>query len=300
MIRRAFLKSSTLAAAAAMVPGVLTRVLAGEGDTLRALRGGAGIFTGGRGGTIGWWIGEEGALIIDTQFADTAKTCLDAVRTRTARKLDAVLITHHHFDHTSGIPAFRADAAKVVAQRNVPGLQKAAAEQRGTLDEQDYPETLFDTEWSATIGGESVKGRHLGAAHTGGDALWHLEKANVVHMGDLVFHKMMPFIDRPGGASIQGWIAVLEKAAKDYPADAIYLFGHASKGNDVVGGRDGLPIMRDYLSGLLDYVKKGKAAGKSLEELQKVDVIPGFPEHVGSWDGAVAMNVATAWEELGG
>jgi glyoxylase-like metal-dependent hydrolase (beta-lactamase superfamily II) len=300
MVRRDFLKSSSLAAAATLIPGALGRVLAGEADALRALRGGAGIFTGGRGGTIGWWIGADGALVIDTQFPETARTCLSAVRTRTARKLDAVLITHHHADHTSGIPAFRGDAAKVVAHRNVPGLQKAAAEQRGTLEEQDYPDTLFDVEWASQIGTEPVRGRHPGAAHTAGDAIWHLEKANVVHMGDLVFHKMVPFIDRPGGASIEGWIAVLEKAVKDYPKDAIYLYGHASEGNDVVGGRDGLPMMRDYLSGLLDYVKKGKAAGTPLEALQKVDRVPGFPDHVGAWDGAVAMNVAAAWEELGG
>jgi glyoxylase-like metal-dependent hydrolase (beta-lactamase superfamily II) len=300
MIRRTFLKTSTLAAAATLVPGALSRVLAGDVESLRVLRSGAGIFTGGRGGTLGFWIGESGAVVIDTQFPDSAKTCLTALRTKTERKLDAVLITHHHGDHTAGIPVFRPESGKVVAHKNVPGLQKAAAEERGTVEQQDYPETLFDAEWKAEIGGETVRGRHLGPAHTGGDAIWHLEKANVVHMGDLVFHKMMPFIDRPGGASIAGWIDVLEKAAKEYPADAVYLYGHASAGNDVVGSRDGLPLMRDYLSGLLDYVKKGKAAGKSLEELQNVDRIPGYPDHAPGWETAVKINVGAAWEELGG
>lgn len=89
-------------------------------------RGGAGIFTGGKGGTLAFWIGPDGALVIDAQFPDSAKTCLTALRTKTKRKLDAVLITHHHADHTAGIPSFRTDAAKVVAHRNVPGLQKAA------------------------------------------------------------------------------------------------------------------------------------------------------------------------------
>jgi hypothetical protein len=117
-------------------------------------------------------------------------------------------------------------------------------------------------------------------------------------MGDLVFHKMVPYIDRPGGASISGWIEVLEKAAKAYPKDAIYIWGHASDGNDVVGGRDGIPLMRDYLTGLLDYVKKGRGAGRPLEALQAVDRIPGFPDHAPKWDGAVKLNVQAAWEEL--
>lgn len=300
MIRRVFLKSTALAAAAAFVPGAVSRNWAGESGPLRAIRGGAGIYTGRQAGTLAWWIGEDGAVVIDTQFPDAAKVCLDALRARTARKLDAVLITHHHGDHTAGIPTFRPSATRVVAHRKVPELQRAAAERRGNLDVQDYPETLFDSEWSAEIGAENFRGRHLGAAHTGGDAIWLLEHSNVVHMGDLVFHDMIPFIDRPGGASIEGWIRVLESAAGEYPADAIYVYGHASEGKDVVGQRDGLLRMRDYLSGLLEYVRKGKSSGQLLETLQKIDRIPGFQEHVPGWDGAVAMNVAAAWEELSG
>lgn len=296
MRRREFLKASTLAAAAGLFPGAIRGAFAEE--LLRPLRGGAGIFTGRQGGTIGWWIGEGGALVIDTQFPDAAKSCLSALRGKTARKLDAVLITHHHGDHTAGIGTFRPEAAKVVAQTNVPTLQMARAEKQGNLDAQDYPETLFESEIAIELPGEVARGRHEGPGHTGGDAVWHLERANVVHMGDLVFHRMVPFIDRPGGASIAGWISVLEKALALYPKDALYVYGHASKGNEVVGAREPLGGMRDYLSGLLDYVKKGKAAGKSLDELSKVERIPGFPEVVPAWEGALKGNVEAAWEEL--
>jgi len=38
------------------------------------------------------------------------------------------------------------------------------------------------------------------------------ERANVVHMGDLVFNRLYPYVDRPGGASVRGWVARLEEA----------------------------------------------------------------------------------------
>jgi hypothetical protein len=44
-----------------------------------AIRRNVGYFTM-RGGTIGWLIGPDALVIVDTQFADTAKTCLEGVQ----------------------------------------------------------------------------------------------------------------------------------------------------------------------------------------------------------------------------
>ncbi len=37
-----------------------------------------------------------------------------------------------------------------------------------------------------------VTAYHFGAGHTFGDAMYHFEKDNVVHMGDLMFINMIP------------------------------------------------------------------------------------------------------------
>lgn len=297
LTRRGFLETSSLTAAAAFLSGAWRSILAGD-DRLRALRGGTGIFTE-KGGTIGWFVGESGAVVIDTQSVDSAPHCLAGLRAKTARKLDAVLITHHHADHTGGIGVFKPEAARVVAHRSVPGLQKEAATRRGNLDAQVYPEVVFDATWRLELGSETVAGRYVGPAHTGGDAVYHFEKAGVVHVGDLVFHKMVPFIDRPGGASIEGWIRALGQVEKAHPKETIFVYGHASAGNDVVGGPEGLSRTGEYLSGLLDYVRKGKAAGKTVDELSKVQRIPGFEDVVPMGDTAIPNNVQAAWDEIG-
>ena len=40
-------------------------------------------------------------------------------------------------------------------------------------------------------------------AHTDGDSLIHFENANIVHMGDLMFNRRHPFVDRSAGANIR-------------------------------------------------------------------------------------------------
>ncbi len=49
------------------------------------------------------------------------------------------------------------------------------------------------------------------------------------------------------------------------------------------------------------YVRKGISAKKSLEEIVKVDALPGFPDHVSSGQVLTLANTLTAaYEELTG
>jgi len=148
------------------------------------------------------------------------------------------------------------------------------------------------------IGDEMVTATYFGAAHTNGDAIVHFERANVVHLGDLVFNRLHPFIDRPAGASIRHWITVLEEAANHYPKDAIYIYGHGSAKFGVTGGQGDLPVFRDYLSGLLDHVEREIAAGKSKAEITALDNLPGFPEFHSAAPNRLSGNLAVAFDEL--
>ena len=80
-----------------------------------------------------------------------------------------------------------------------------------------------------------------GSGGTGGDSTVTFRRANVVHLGDLVFNRRMPVTDRPGGCRIAGWIPVLETIVKAHPADAIYIFGHGKQGLPPTGRKFGPP-----------------------------------------------------------
>ena len=247
------------------------------------------VFTA-RGGTIGLLLTPDAVVVVDSQFADTAKLFLDGLQPKTTRKIDYLINSHHHGDHTGGNKVLQPSVAKIVAHANVPGLQKKAAK---TDENQAYADTTFDKEWKASVGKETVSARYYGPAHTSGDIVIRFEQANVVHMGDLMSLNRNPRADRPAGASIRNWIPVLENTVKDNPADAIYIFGHSKVGERVTGSRQDLLGLRDYFTAMLDHVGNGIKAGKSKEEITKIAAIPKFEHYEGTPTAAEA-----AYDEL--
>ena len=313
--RRRFLTTSSFALAAATVD--LTKLFARAADAAQAgqstppvpqtaftaLRRTVGDFTG-QGGTIGYHISKTGVVVVDAQMPPTAKICLDGIKERAGgRTIDILVNTHHHADHTGGNPVFRPAVKTILAHANVPDLQRAAAaRQAAARPDAPAPEIVvadatFANTWREDVGDEWMALKYYGPAHTGGDAVVTFENADVVHMGDLVFNRVHPYIDRPAGASIANWIKVLESAVADHKKDTIYIFGHGSPKFGVTGASADLLYMRDYLTALLEFVRGEIKAGKPKEVIVKIsDPLKGFPDH-----GPLIERVLTpAYEELAG
>jgi glyoxylase-like metal-dependent hydrolase (beta-lactamase superfamily II) len=203
------------------------------------------------------------------------------MKSRTQRKFDLLLNTHHHPDHTGGNKVLRPSVVKIVAHQNAPVLQRKQAAAQKSEDNQAYADETFTDTWRATVGDEVVSAKYYGAGHTSGDAVFFFERANIVHMGDLMSHQRHPRVDRPSGASLRNWLLSLERVVKDHDADTIYIFGHAKVGAPVTGSGKDLLTLRDYFSSMLDYVQKGISAGRSAEEIVKGNV-PGFTDSEGT------------------
>jgi glyoxylase-like metal-dependent hydrolase (beta-lactamase superfamily II) len=297
MKRRQFLRSSGLISGGLYVSGI--PVIAGISDTksvftMKKLRGNTGIFTE-KGGTIGWLISNEQVVVIDAQFPEQAGHLIKQIKSRTTHPVDVLFNTHHHGDHTSGNIAFQGYASKIVAQKNSKINQMKSAKSRGTENKQLFPDLTFQTSWSITIGNEPVKAYYFGPAHTNGDSIIHLENNNIVHVGDLVFNRRFPYIDKAAGASIQNWILVLEKIQQSFDKDTLFIFGHALNPKAVTGNKEDLKAMGNYLSKLLSYIQKEIKNGENLEKLLKTTTIPGAEE----WKGnGIERSIRAAWQEL--
>ncbi len=261
------------------------------------LRRDVGIFTG-RGGTIGWLVNPTAVVAVDTQFPDTAAKFLAQLPGRAGRNFDYVINTHHHGDHTAGNIVLKPAATHILAHANVPELQRQRAEQAKALDQQAYADMTFTDTMRLTVGGETINARYFGPGHTKGDIIITFEQANVVHMGDLMFNRVYPVIDRPGGAQIRSWIKILEKVASDYPADAIYVYGHANPKFGVTGTRADLLVLRDYFTGLLEHTQKQIAAGKPKNEIVALENLPGFPDFQQPLPNRLGINLSVAYDEL--
>jgi glyoxylase-like metal-dependent hydrolase (beta-lactamase superfamily II) len=229
------------------------------------IRRGVGQFTA-RVSTIGYLINSAGVIVVDSQYPDSAKAFVAGLNERSKnRPVDLLINTHHHGDHTSGNIAFKGVAKKVVSTEFAAGLIKQATTAPNGA-ENLVPDTTFTDSWREQIGDEWVRAKWYGRAHTGGDAVITFERANVAHMGDLMFNRRLPVIDRTNGAIVANWVNVIEKAAADHPADTIYIFGHAGAGHPVTGPRAELMYFRDYLTALLDHTRAAVKAGQTREQ----------------------------------
>jgi cyclase len=300
--RRQFLVVSSGAVAAMPLTRLFAQTPAAPAVTaFTDVRRNVGIFTG-RGGTIGWLVNPDAVVAVDTQFADTAKVCVEGLKQKAGgRAIDTVFNTHHHGDHTGGNAVFRAEAKRLIAHQNVPDLMRkvaGAAPNASAAPAPTVPDTTFDKTWSQRFGDETITASFNGPGHTGGDAIIRFERANVAHMGDLLFHERHPRVDRAGGASIQNWITILEKAAKDFPADTIFIAGHSKEGLPVTVDRKAVLQFRDYFNAVLGVTRKAIAAGQTKEALAATAALPGFEQYQGSGTLTLGNVLGVAFDEL--
>lgn len=298
MHRRSFLRNTgiTIAGLSLLNKEILAAFLNQPAWKIKMLTDNIGIFNE-RGGTIGFLITKKGIVVIDAQFPDTAPHLIEELKKKSDKPFRYLINTHHHGDHTAGNMAFKGLAEHVVAHENSKANQlRVATEQKMEADKFVAPDMTYDNDgWKVKMGEEKIQTYYFGAGHTNGDSLIHFQHANIVHMGDLVFNRRHPFIDKSAGASIANWIVLLDKAVTTFNKDTQFICGHAAPGYEFVAKADDLKAFGDYLGKLLKFTESEIKAGKSKEEIIKAKEIPGSPE----WkDGNIERPLTAAYTEL--
>lgn len=226
----------------------------------------------GQGGNIGISFGDDGLLLIDTQFqniADKIKAELKKIGTDQSR---FVFNTHWHGDHTGGNPVFGIGST-IIAHSNVRNrlLDPIGRDgkPRDLPAKAALPMITFDLGLSLYFNGEEIKAVHFPKGHTDGDTVIFFTKSNVVHLGDDFFVGRFPFVDLNSGGSVEGLIKNIDSLVGMIPADARLIPGH--------GKVSTLKDLKDYHQMLIEtttIVRDQIKAGKSLDEIKK----KGLPE----------------------
>lgn len=174
----------------------------------------------GAGGNIGLSVGEDGAFMIDDQFAELSEKILAAVAEITDKPIKFLVNTHHHGDHTGGNKNIGKTGTIIVAHENVrkrltkDQFIKVFNSTTPASSGAALPVVTFTKDITLHINSDKVHIFHVDPAHTDGDSLVHFKKANVLHMGDIFFNGMYPFIDVSSGGSIDGMIKASERGIK--------------------------------------------------------------------------------------
>lgn len=231
----------------------------------------------GRGGNIGVSVGSDGVLLIDDQFAPLAEKIRAAIDKIGKGKLKFVLNTHYHGDHTGGNIEFGPEAP-IIAQTNVykrlSTEQKTLGRVTPASPKEALPVITFDESLSVHFNDEEIRVVHFPHSHTDGDSVIFFTKSNVVHMGDLFFMGMFPFVDLDAGGDVEGLTKSVENVIANLKAGVKIIPGHGPLSN----AKD-LKTYHRMLVETTDVVRKGIAAGKSLEGIQA----QGVPDEWKPW-----------------
>lgn len=297
MNRKTFLQKAGILVSGSLFAPALIKA-AKQNSPFTTLGNNIGFFTG-RGGTIGWFVTEDAVVAIDSQFQNSAEEFISGINEFGSGPSRLLFNTHHHGDHVSGNGAFSSNNYRIIAHQNVPMLQMRTAEQQGNQDSVVSADITFEEQHSVDLGVEVITAKHYGRAHTSGDSVIWFENNNIAHMGDLVFNRWYPFIDRDGGASIQGWIDLLETVVNEADSETRFIFGHANSDFGVTGDSSDILYMRDFLSKLLEHTQQGIDSGMSREEITSIEQFEEFPDHVSAGSRlSLPANLNVAYLEL--
>ena len=222
----------------------------------------------GAGGNLGLSIGEDAVFLIDDQFAPLTEKIQAAISRLTPKPVRFVLNTHWHGDHTGGNENFGKAGAIVVAHENV--RSRMGAEQFIELMKMTekaspkaaLPIVTFASSVTFHLNGDEIRVFHVPKAHTDGDAIVHFAKSDVLHMGDVYFNGMYPFIDTSSGGSIRGTIAACDRALGIVSDSTKVIPGHGPLSNKAE-----LKAYRDMLAAVADRIGKLVADGRKEAEI---------------------------------
>jgi glyoxylase-like metal-dependent hydrolase (beta-lactamase superfamily II) len=195
--------------------------------------GGGVYMLEGAGGNIGLSVGEDGAFVIDDQFAPLAEKIVSAIEAVSDQPVEFVVNTHWHGDHTGGNEAMSGLGAHIVAHDNVRERLKAGLVREGghttpPAPAGALPVITFSHSMSFYWNGHDIRVWHPEKAHTDGDAIIFFKDVNIVHMGDVFFNGGFPYVDLESGGDLDGYIATHEKVLGKIDGETKIIPGHGA------------------------------------------------------------------------
>ncbi len=223
----------------------------------------------GAGGNLGLSVGEDAVFLVDDQYAPMSAKIRAAVAAISKKPVKFVVNTHWHDDHTGGNEALGKSDTVIVAHENVRKrmstgqLIEFLGNNVKPSPKAALPVVTFTRDVNFHLNGEEISVVHVPSAHTDGDAFVHFKKDNLVHMGDLFFNKLYPFIDTSSGGRVEGVIAAVDQVLALSNEATRFIPGHGP-----LASRADLQAYRAMLETISGRIRTMAAEGKSLEQVQ--------------------------------
>jgi glyoxylase-like metal-dependent hydrolase (beta-lactamase superfamily II) len=269
----------------------------------------------GAGGNIGFQVGVDGVVVVDTGSASTAAAVVAAIKKVTTQPIRYVINTSADPDHVGGNEAvakagqtlftqgggagigadFLGGGASILSVEQVLTTMSGQGGKSPPFPVAAWPtETFNQPRKYMYLNGEGIEVFRQPAAHTDGDAIVFFRRSDVVVAGDIFDLTRFPVIDVAKGGGIRGEIAALQKlvdtAIPSVPIvsreeGTLIIPGHGRICDqlDVVEYRDMVTIIRDRIRDLMKQ-------GLSLERIKAAAPARGYTRRYGSGSGSWTTN----------
>lgn len=236
-----------------------------------------------RGGNVAVSHGEDGVFIIDDQYKPSIDQLLATIKGISDLPVRFVINTHYHADHVGGNESVGEGGGVIIAHDNI--RERMSSDQFNHFwnsttpawPDGALPVITFNDKITLHLNGEPVTAYHVPRGHTDGDSIIHFPESNIVHMGDILFYGLYPFIDLDAGGTLQGMIAGVELG-----------LGLADENTRVISGHGGLTDkagLRGYhtmLTEMRDIVQDMIDQGLSLEQVVEANPTAKWDEELGN------------------
>ncbi len=269
----------------------------------------------GAGGNIGFQIGVDGVVVVDSGTTASADEVVAAIKKVTTRPIRYIINTSADPDHVGGNATvakagqtlftgnggaglatnFLGGGASILSVEQVLTRMSGPTGKPSPFPIDAWPtETFNQPRKYMYLNGEGIEVFHQPAAHTDGDAIVFFRRSDVVVAGDVFDTRRFPKIDVAKGGTIQGEIAALQKlvdtAIPSVPIvsreeGTLIIPGHGRICDqlDVVDYRDMVTIIRDRVRDLMKQ-------GLTLEQIKAVSPTRGYRRRYGSDSGSWTTN----------
>lgn len=262
----------------------------------------------GDGANMAVQIGPQGAFVVDSGAGKLTDQAIAAIAKLTPRRIQFLVNTSVHADHTGGNVKFHAagqdpslfgsffsngrpeagTTATLIAHQNVQN-RMIAAKGAGQIPVEGWPTDTFLRDRRRKFhNGEGVEIFWQPNATTDGDSIVHFRRSDVLVTGDIFDTTRYPFIDLNNGGSVQGEIQalnfILDRTLYEHDEDngTMIIPGHGRVSNEfeVAEYRDMIVIIRDRIRAMMN-------KNATLEEVKaarpSIDYDTRFGANTGAW-----------------
>lgn len=247
----------------------------------------------GQGGAISVLTGDDGVLLVDSQFAPLTDKLVAAIRKLSDKPIKYLINTHVHGDHTGGNENFAKLGALIFSRDQLRHrLAHPIAAVDGTpgkpAPEQALPAITYDGPVTLHIDGEHVQLLPIRAAHTDGDTLVRFVHADVLATGDYFRSVGYPRVDLRNGGSLKGLLAGLGETIGNAGPNTKIIPGHGP-----ITDRAAVIAQRDLILAVRDKVVALVKQGQSFEQVLASKPTAAFDAKV--QDGAQSAEQFVRW-----